>query len=145
MFSNLCSACLSADYYTKYMIYSEMRALVYRLFLLIRVTMIFDKGAKLVERALSLEDAVENAHSERRAAPAFGNLTNIPSQYWNQNQSYQSLPLGQPYHHWQIVPTKYLVQDSTASKSNIILQEMSPHTCLLLQTFRISQKSVAFT
>ena len=28
--------------------------------------MIFDEGSKLVERALSLEDAVENAHSKRR-------------------------------------------------------------------------------
>ena len=74
-----------------------MLALVYRLFVLISVTMIFDEGSKLVERALSLEDPVENAHSERRAAPAFRNLTNIPSQYWNQNQSFQSLPLGQPY------------------------------------------------
>ena len=79
---------------------SEMHALVYRLlllFALIRVTMIFDEGSKLVERAPSLEDPVATAHSERRAAPAFRNLTNIPSQYWNQNQSYQSLPLGQPY------------------------------------------------
>jgi len=77
-----------------------MLALVYCLsFLcvLIRVTIIFDEGSKLVKRALLLEDAIENTHSERRAAPAFGNLTNIPSQYWNQNQSYQSLPLGQPY------------------------------------------------
>ena len=59
--------------------------------------MIFDEGSRLVERALSLEDAVENAHSKRRATPAFGNLTNIPSQYWNQNQSHQSFPSGLPY------------------------------------------------
>ena len=94
---NLCSACPSADYYTKYMIYSEMLAIVYRLFVLISVTMIFGEGSKLVERALSLDDPVENAHSERRTAPAFRNLTNIPSQYWNQNQSHQSFPPGLPY------------------------------------------------
>ena len=50
------------------MIYIGMLALVYRLFELISVTMIFDEGSKLVERALLLEDPVENAHSERRAA-----------------------------------------------------------------------------
>ena len=30
--------------------------------------MIFDEGSRLIERALLLEDAVENAHSKRKAA-----------------------------------------------------------------------------